>query len=175
MYIICTIYASKVNQDNKITISLTCAFLITNERNERSSYQQSYIGRLDENQTTLKPLKIPKKMPWSFYNQPNNLKQWAGPTRHNSARPQRFLTTYISKTIRMMKNWKNIWGDANISKFNYRVQRSEILFKQRNFLTFFQFRDICVPDISKNTQKISCMQKLRWEHCASFICWKKMI
>ena len=31
--------------------------LITRERSKRSSYQQSYMGRLDDIQTALKPLK----------------------------------------------------------------------------------------------------------------------
>ena len=40
------------------------------ERSEQSSYQQSYMGRLDDIQTVLKPLrkseKIEKKIVWPF-------------------------------------------------------------------------------------------------------------
>ena len=39
---------------------------VTSERSERSSYLQSYMGRLDDIQTALKPLKKRKKMEINF-------------------------------------------------------------------------------------------------------------
>ena len=41
--------------------------LITNERSERSSYNQSYMGRLVDIQTALKPLKKWDKIEIYFY------------------------------------------------------------------------------------------------------------
>ena len=41
--------------------------IITSERSERSFYEQSYIGRLDDIQTALKRLKKLKKFEIHFY------------------------------------------------------------------------------------------------------------
>ena len=64
----------KLKRCLKVSISL-----ITNERSERSFYQQSYIVRLDDIQTAFKPLKkIGKSLnnfSWSFKDEINHLKQ----------------------------------------------------------------------------------------------------
>ena len=41
--------------------------IITSEQSERSSYYQSYMGRLDDIQTALKPLKKWEKTEIPFY------------------------------------------------------------------------------------------------------------
>ena len=53
----------------RISISImdkNCTLIITSERNERSSYQQSYMGHLGDIQTALKPLKKGKKLKYIF-------------------------------------------------------------------------------------------------------------
>ena len=58
-------YSQNYNQVNKI-YRITY-YVIMSERSERSSYQQSYIGHLDDIQTALKPLQKSEKIETNFH------------------------------------------------------------------------------------------------------------
>ena len=61
--------------------------LITKERSERDSYYQSYMGRLDDIQTALKPLKKCKNLKYIFMGIFGPVKSFKTINRPNPTRP----------------------------------------------------------------------------------------
>ena len=57
-----------VRKNEKVIVKTISSYiLVTNERSERCSYYQSYMGRLDDIQTALKPLKKSENIDINFY------------------------------------------------------------------------------------------------------------
>ena len=72
---------------------------VTSERSERSSYLQSYMGRLDDIQTALKPLKKIEKIEKKFMTILGLAESFK---KNEPARQYRSLTAHFSKFI---KDW----------------------------------------------------------------------
>ena len=51
----------------KVHIYIAYMHFITSERSEQSSYWQTYLGRFDDMQTALRPLKKSEKIEIHFY------------------------------------------------------------------------------------------------------------
>ena len=101
--------------------------IATSEQSKGSSYQQSYMGCLDDIQTVLKPLrKIGKKIEINVHGHFrisiiiwNNKPARPGPVQTIPAKPtqpdRNAFRQLISRKLDEIKNWKKkIWGDAKL-------------------------------------------------------------